>query len=155
MDALFYLDGVDGQLEVYETKIVISRKGTVARSIHGKSGNKTIPLNSIKYITLRDWTIWKRGEIGFGLNSAPSKVNSFDSNKNRENCIILTKANTELAKKIKTYIENRILAFEEQQSTPVIIDVADEILKYKNLFDIGAITQEEFELKKKQLLDIN
>lgn len=63
-----------------------------------------------------------------------------DSNKNRENCIILTKANTELAKKVKTYIENRILAFEEQQSTFVIVDAADEILKYKNLFDIGAIT---------------
>lgn len=29
---------------------------------------------------------------------------------------------------------------------------ADEILKYKNLLDIGAITQEEFNKKKKQLL---
>lgn len=31
---------------------------------------------------------------------------------------------------------------------------ADEILKYKNLLDIGAITQEEFEQKKKQLLGL-
>jgi hypothetical protein len=30
--------------------------------------------------------------------------------------------------------------------------VADEILKFKNLLDIGAITQDEFEQKKKQLL---
>ena len=29
---------------------------------------------------------------------------------------------------------------------------ADELLKYKNLLDIGAITQEEFDAKKKQLL---
>lgn len=31
---------------------------------------------------------------------------------------------------------------------------ADEILKYKNLLDMGAITQEEFDKKKKQLLDL-
>ncbi len=31
--------------------------------------------------------------------------------------------------------------------------VADELLKFKNLLDMGAITQEEFDLKKKQLLN--
>lgn len=31
-------------------------------------------------------------------------------------------------------------------------NAADEILKYKNLLDLGAITQEEFESKKRQLL---
>ena len=31
---------------------------------------------------------------------------------------------------------------------------ADEILKYKNLLDLGAISQEEFEQKKKQLLGL-
>ena len=32
--------------------------------------------------------------------------------------------------------------------------VADEILKFKNLLDNGIITQEEFEAKKKQLLNL-
>ncbi|MGH4137709.1 SHOCT domain-containing protein [Clostridium sp.] len=31
--------------------------------------------------------------------------------------------------------------------------VADELLKFKNLLDMGAITQEEFDVKKKQLLN--
>lgn len=34
------------------------------------------------------------------------------------------------------------------------IDVADEIMKFKQLLDAGAITQEEFDAKKKQLLGI-
>lgn len=34
------------------------------------------------------------------------------------------------------------------------ISAADEILKYKNLLDAGAITQEEYDTKKKQLLGI-
>ena len=31
---------------------------------------------------------------------------------------------------------------------------ADEILKYKNLLDAGIITSEEFEAKKKQILNL-
>ncbi len=38
--------------------------------------------------------------------------------------------------------------------TPAPASAADEILKYKNLLDSGVITQEEFEQKKKQLLDL-
>ena len=34
------------------------------------------------------------------------------------------------------------------------IDIADEIYKFKKLFDDGVITQEEFEAKKKQLLNL-
>lgn len=34
------------------------------------------------------------------------------------------------------------------------VPVADEILKFKNLLDCGAITSEEFEAKKKQLLGL-
>lgn len=39
------------------------------------------------------------------------------------------------------------------QSSPAI-DPLDEIKKLKGLLDIGAITQEEFEAKKKQLLNL-
>ena len=40
------------------------------------------------------------------------------------------------------------------QSAPVVRDPADEIRKYKELLDMGAITQEEFDAKKRQLLDL-
>ena len=43
-----------------------------------------------------------------------------------------------------------------QQTMPIVnqVSAADEILKFKNLYDVGAITQEEFEAKKKQLLGL-
>lgn len=153
MEKLFYLDGVDGELTVYENKIVISRSGLLARTI----GNKSIPIDSVRYVTLREWTIWKRGEIGFGLDAAPTNVNPFETNKNRENCILFTKAYNEIAKSIAKYIEHRIseikktVSLEQEQDK----DAADEILKYKNLLDMGAITQSEFESKKKQLLGLD
>jgi hypothetical protein len=40
------------------------------------------------------------------------------------------------------------------QAAPPAASPADEILKYKNLLDVGAITQDEFDAKKKQLLGL-
>ena len=40
------------------------------------------------------------------------------------------------------------------QAAPVVRDAADEIRKYKELLDMGAITQEEFDAKKRQLLNL-
>ena len=38
--------------------------------------------------------------------------------------------------------------------TESVVSSADEILKFKQLLDLGAITQEEFDAKKKQLLEL-
>lgn len=48
----------------------------------------------------------------------------------------------------------KIAACEDQNGIERSGSEADEILKYKQLLDIGAITQEEFEAKKKQLLGL-
>lgn len=40
----------------------------------------------------------------------------------------------------------------DQQEIPQTVSSVDEIMKYKNLLDAGAITQEEYDSKKKQLL---
>lgn len=50
--------------------------------------------------------------------------------------------------------KNRPKMTVEQKPKLQPISSADEIMKYKDLMDQGAITQEEFEKKKKQLLDI-
>lgn len=40
------------------------------------------------------------------------------------------------------------------EEEPVVVDSVEELKKYKVLADSGAITQEEFEAKKEQLLDV-
>ena len=42
----------------------------------------------------------------------------------------------------------------EAEKKDKVISTADELLKFKKLLDEGAITQEEFYQKKKQLLDL-
>ena len=43
--------------------------------------------------------------------------------------------------------------FGSNNRTGKTVDSADEILKFKELLDAGAITQEEFERKKKEILE--
>ena len=41
-----------------------------------------------------------------------------------------------------------------QQPASATVSVADELKKFKELLDMGAITQEEFDAKKKDLLGL-
>ncbi len=50
------------------------------------------------------------------------------------------------SEKIQSYLTN------EQDEKSVFLSAADEIKKYKELLDIGAISPDEYEAKKKQLL---
>lgn len=45
-----------------------------------------------------------------------------------------------------------IVPYTDPRSTQPPYSAADEIQKYKQLLDVGAITQEEFDAKKRQLL---
>lgn len=58
------------------------------------------------------------------------------------------------ASQISSVIDDMIASRGSSCEAPVLTSAADEILKYKNLMDSGIITQEEFEQKKKQLLNL-
>lgn len=68
-----------------------------------------------------------------------------------ENSITFTKKEAYLAQELKEYIEYCI----QHKSSPAPVSSnLDEIKKLKELYDMGAITQSEFEQKKAQLLDL-
>ena len=54
----------------------------------------------------------------------------------------------------KAQIENTNQKIDTSSATPIASSNADELKKYKELLDIGVITQEEFDAKKKQLLGL-
>ncbi len=74
-------------------------------------------------------------------------------------CVCLTVSNggkstlyvaTRDVEKMVDYIKSKL----SRPDTTSDVSPADEIMKYKNLLDCGAITTEEFEAKKKQLLNL-
>ena len=146
MPIIFELKGVDGQLAVYEDKVVISRKGAFGFILFGGAGNKTILFSSIRSVQFKAGSIWTNGYIQFGVSGGREK----------DNTVILSAGEqSNMGAKIQEYIEKRIAEINSPKSPPSpSVSAADEILKLKQLLDMGIITQEEFDKKKKQLLEV-
>ena len=154
-EKLFYLKGYNGQITVYEDRIVIERHGFLGFAAHGMAGSKTIPMDSIKSIQFKEgnWAI--NGFIQFGLLGGIERHGGIFNSVKDENTVIFLGSKNKEALQIKEYIEE-VIANRRQNQEPVVQQLApaDELKKYKELLDMGVITQEEFLAKKKQLLGL-
>jgi hypothetical protein len=159
-DLLMELKGHNGQLELYKDKVIIKRKGFFAKLYFGfVKGDKTIYLNRISGIKLKECGLWM-GYIQFilpgNIETTRESINGIQNDENTVTfglCPFNRGKYNNLAKKIKLEIENRIINY----SQPVIDSNSygpDIIRKYKQLCDDGIITKEEYEAKKKKILDI-
>ncbi len=110
---------------------------------------KTIPINNVISVQIKKPGLIIGGYLYFqtvgGLgNSSMKTVNDYIKD---ENTVILnSKKKYEAALQIKEYIE-KMQASSNNAG-------ADELIKYKQLLDDRVITQEEFDLKKKQLFGL-
>lgn len=152
-DRKYYLKGQGGQLSVYEDCVVIERRGLLGVAGHGLTGAKTIPMNSITSVQFKKVGL-TAGYIQFGvLGGLEGKGGVFNATKDENTVMIGNKKAEATALEIKAYVESII--FNRGSNSGTVIQKsspADEIKKYKELMDMGAITPEEFEQKKKELL---
>lgn len=117
-----------------------------------KRVDKVIPLANVISVQVKRKGLTP-GYIYFqtvgGLDTNVKSVNEVLADEN--SWIIISKTDYEIALKIKERIE--LFAAHEISET-LIASEADEIAKFKSLLDLGAITQEEYNVKKRQLLDL-
>lgn len=150
------LDGVNGQLTITEEHAIIERKGVLGFMTQGLKGQKRIPLQNIKAVQLKEGNNWTNGYIQFSiLGGIESRGGIMNATKD-ENTLMFRKKDNELAKEIRAFVEEKISEYINNNNSTIInqLSVADEILKYKNLLDSDIITQDEFDAKKKQLLEL-
>lgn len=147
---LMELKGVNGQLQLYDDKIIISRKGAVAKLSQGFfKGDKTIYLAQISGIQVKPGTLMTNGYIQFTLSGGKENTKGLMSATQDENSVMFKKANNDLVSKMKSEIER----LKKTSHAPVqAVSAADEIRKYKQLLDDGIITEDEFNSKKTALL---
>lgn len=158
--------GTNGTIIADDDKVTISRKGFLALATQGIKGDRVIFYTDMKSVEYKKPTIWANGYIQFITNAelaTKSKTNliggtSKDALKD-PNTVILRAFKKQMVKegqelyesvlsKLDEYKQNNIPSFSNCNST------ADEIIKFKNLLDKNVITQEEFDKKKKELLDL-
>lgn len=152
---LMNLKGINGQLELYENMIIIKRKGALSKMTQGFfKGDKTMYLKQISGIQLKHGTIITNGYIQFTLSGGNESTKGILDATKDENTVMFRKKENDTADKIKSKIEELQASINLPQAINPI-SVADEIKKMKELLDQGIIEQDEFEAKKKQLLDID
>lgn len=151
---LIYMTGDNGEIELYEDRLIIKREGIFAKLSHGFfKGDKTIYLNQISGIQIKKASTFLVGYIQFTLSGGIERTKGITDAVNDENTVTFTKKNNDVVYDIQRKIEE--LKSKNAMSNIINqLSPADEIKKYKTLLDENVISKEEFEAKKKQLLDL-
>ena len=158
-DLVYTIDGVRGRhIDIYVDKVVITTRVTLGSIIthNATDGEKTIYYSDCVGVQ------FKQSKLTIGylqLETASSSGNNKKSNFFDENSFTFdtTVISNERMEEVANYIKNRMDAVKNGTTTPVPsninnVSVADELLKFKQLLDMGVITQEEFERQKDKLL---
>ncbi|PEP46834.1 MULTISPECIES: DUF4429 domain-containing protein [Bacillus] len=146
--------GVNGQLQIDGNKIVIKRKGMLAKMTQGLKGDKDIQIKQLSSIQFKPAGTFTNGYIQFTFSGGKEdKGGLFDATKD-ENTIMFNKKQQPNFIKVKALIEQKMDEFHSPAPTHAPADVADQIKKLADLRDSGILTNEEFDAKKKQLLGI-
>lgn len=151
LEPITILKGNNGQLELYNDKVIIKRKGIGAKLTQGfTKGEKTIYLKQIAGIQLKLAGGLTNGYIQFTIPGGVENRAGIMSAVSDENSIVFKKKNNTAAQEVK----NKIEELQRVINIPNGFSAADEIKKYKELLDQGVLTEEEFNKKKKQLLGL-
>lgn len=155
--ALDYIIGVNGQLLLYEDRVVIKRDGLLSKvSVGFFKGNKTLYLNQISGIQVRPAGFLTNGYIQFTVPGGNESTKGILDATKDENTVTFSRVDNPEVERIKAKIEELQRSMRDGGNTVVqsAPSAADEIKKFKELLDQGIINENEYEAKKKQLLGI-
>ncbi|MCB0377855.1 MAG: SHOCT domain-containing protein [Bdellovibrionales bacterium] len=144
------IKGVQDELEIFEDRLVITPKGVLGFLNKGMKGSKEIPFSSITAIQVKEAGSLVNGYIQFSMHGGRESKSGILSATSDENTFMFPKKVNEEVKKAREFIRER-MGHKPQQSTSAS-SLADEIAKLKSLMDSGALTQEEFEKMKSNLI---
>lgn len=142
-------------LKVYEDRIVISHSGVLNLFAMGIKGDKTVYYSDLTAVQFKK-AKWAAGHIQFSLLGGRESIGGVLAAAGDENTISFNSAENDIAERIVAYIQEKIKETRQIKTTnqPVASSAADEVMKLKNLLDMGIITQDEFDAKKKEILGL-
>ena len=158
-DAIVYdLKGARGRrLLVYHDRCIIATKAGVGSLITGNAsdGEKTIYYTDVLSVQYKKCGL----QLGYlQLETASSTMNNKSNNFFNENSFTFDANLSAVMEKVQEFVKKKVADAKKQKNTPIVvsgaISSADELKKFKELLDMGIITQEEFDAKKKQLLGL-
>ena len=135
---------------IHDNFLTVEPRGFANAVNKGLIGQKTYDLNNVSGVQYKK-PGFTTGYLQIVLIGGRDARNGVTGAVKDENSITFSKKEDHLILEIKEYIEKYI---HERSSGVSTSSNLDEIKKLKDLLDIGAITNEEFETKKSQLLNL-
>ena len=150
--------GAGDILLVYEDRIVIRRIGLGNALLMGLKGDKTIFFSDITSIQHKAaGSGFTAGYIQFSIPGGKEAQGGVWQAVQDENTITFKENTKEVGEMVK-YLQDRLREIKspKPQATTIVnqVSAADELLKFKGLLDAGILTQEEFDKKKAELLNM-
>lgn len=157
-DYIYSIDGCRGRhIDIYENKAVITTKTNLGSIMAGgyNNGEKTIYYRDVIGIQFKLPTFVQIGYLQFETASCQATNNFFSENSFPFESSNISNREIE---KVVSYVKDQVDKIRSAPtSTATVIQAqspADELKKFKELLDMGVITQDEFDQKKKQLLGL-
>ena len=155
---VYDLKGARGRrMKVYEDKCIITTVAGVGSFITGNvsDGEKTIYFSDVLSVQ------FKRSNLQLGylqLETASATMNNKGDNFFNENSFTFDADLDGIMEEVQNFVKQKVDEAKKQKNAPVMVasatSNADELKKFKELLDLGVISQEEFDAKKKQLLGL-
>ena len=160
---IYVASGSNGQVYLYEDHVSITRNGFGAIMTSMARREKDIMLRDISSVELRKSGVLNPGFIRFGHSGGPEPRRAiglvpFDAISNDTNAVTFNSEQQDRFEILRRKIERQrsdirpIQAMSPSQ-TPLLSPM-DELKKLAELKEMGIVTEEEFEQKKKQLLGL-
>lgn len=143
-------------VKVYEDYILLRHMTPGTHVVSGSAnGQKRIPIEEITSVQLKEPANLTVGFIQFSYAGSAELRGDILQAMHDEKAVPVDSTNVPLAREIADYIyaQKKVL----KNNSGVQIQAAsamDELKKLKELLDMGIVTQEEFDVKKKQLLGL-
>lgn len=155
---IYDIEGVRGRsLKVYEDKCIISTRVNMGSLLTGNvtDGDKTIYYADVLGVQYKASSM----TIGYlQLETASSQMNNRRDNFFNENSFTFDDKLNDKMDEVAKYVQQKVEEAKSKKNAPTVVaaavSAADELKKFKELLDLGIITQEEFDAKKKQLLGL-
>lgn len=144
--------GHNGQVQVDDQGITISRKGVLGFLTQGLKGDKRIPFDSITAVQFKSAGMLTNGYIQFTISGGNESRGGVLKATSDENTVMFRAGEQGTAfAQLRTLVEGRIADRRRGNAAP---SAADEIERFASLRDRGLITTEEYEAKKRVLLGL-
>ena len=155
---IYSLDGARGRhMDVYEDRVCITTEVTLGSLFTGNvtDGAKEIYYSDVISVQAKAPSL----TLGYiQLETASVMMNNGGDNFFNENTFTYNESDLPdgLDTEVVNFIKGKVSEYKRNKNAPVVAQVSatDELKKFKELLDMGIISQEEFDTKKKELLGL-